>query len=181
MGLRAGLPRLTLGSHRSPRVPRAGDPTIDRVRLAAPDDIPRLVALMAEFYAEAGYPLPADAATRTFAALLGDPRLGRVWVMEAGREPAGYVVLTVSFSMEYGGLRGFVDDLFVRPEFRGRGLAAAALAELRRTAEALGVRALLVEVGPDNHTARRVYQRIGLEDTGHVLLSLPLAAPVHLG
>jgi ribosomal protein S18 acetylase RimI-like enzyme len=150
------------------------------VRLAVREDIPRLVALMAEFYAEAGYPLPVDPATRTFAALLDDPRLGRVWLMEAGGEPAGYVVLTVSFSMEYGGLRGFIDDLFVRPGFRGRGLAAAALAELRRTAEEMGVRALLVEVGPDNDTAQRVYRRIGLEDTGHMLLSLPLAAPVHL-
>ncbi|SOD03741.1 L-amino acid N-acyltransferase YncA [bacterium JGI 053] len=160
--------------------PWLGDPAIDAVRLAQPDDIPQLVELMIDFYAEAGYPLPAEAATRTFAALVDDPRLGHVWMMEADGDPAGYVVLTVSFSMEYGGLRGFVDDLFVRPGFRGRGLAAAALAELRRTAEALGVRALLVEVGPDNDTARRVYQRLGLEDTGHVLLSLPLAAPVHL-
>ncbi|HEV7589139.1 MAG TPA: GNAT family N-acetyltransferase [Longimicrobium sp.] len=151
------------------------------MRLAQPDDVPQLVELMTDFYAEAGFPLPAEAARRTFAALLADPRLGRVWMMEADGEPAGYGVLTVSFSMEYGGLRGFIDDLFVRSAFRGRGLAAAALAELRRTAEALGVRALLVEVGPDNDTARRVYRRIGLEDSGHVLLSLPLAAPVHLG
>ena len=160
--------------------PQTGDPAIDAVRLAEPDDVPELVELMTDFYAEAGFPLPAEAATRTFAALLDDPRLGRVWMMEADGEPAGYVVLTVSFSMEYGGLRGFVDDLFVRTGFRGRGLAAAALAELRRTAEALGVRALLVEVGPHNDTAQRVYRRIGLDDTGHVLLSLPLAAPVHL-
>lgn len=151
------------------------------MRLAQTGDIPKLVALMGEFYGEAGYPLPVEAATRTFAALIGDPRLGRVWMMEADGEPAGYVVLTVGFSMEYGGLRGFVDDLFVRPGLRGRGLAAAALAELRRTAESMGVRALLVEVGPDNDTAQRVYRRIGLDDTGHVLLTLPLAPPVHLG
>ncbi|MFL5386291.1 MAG: GNAT family N-acetyltransferase [Longimicrobiaceae bacterium] len=159
---------------------RSTEVRIDTVRLARPDDIPRLVALMADFYGEAGFPLPAEAAARAFAALLDDPRLGRVWLMEADGEPAGHAVLTVSFSMEYGGLRGFVDDLFVRPAFRGRGLAAAALAELRRTAEEMGVRALLVEVGPDNDTAQRVYRRLGLEDTGHMLLSLPLAAPVHL-
>jgi ribosomal protein S18 acetylase RimI-like enzyme len=165
----------------SPRLlPCNGEQTIDTVRLAAPADIPRLVALMAEFYAEAGYPLPVEAATRTFAALLDDPRLGRVWLMEVDGEPAGHAVLTVSFSMEYGGLRGFIDDLFVRPAFRGRGLAAAALAELRRTAEEMGVRALLVEVRPDNDTAQRVYRRLGLEDSGHVLMSLPLATPVHL-
>ena len=180
MGLRAGPLRLTLSRRAAAASLDPGDPTIDSVRLAEPADVPALVELMVDFYAEAGFPLPFAPATRTFATLLGDPRLGRVWMMEADGEPAGYVVLTVSFSMEYGGLRGFVDDLFVRPGFRGRGLAAAALDELRRVAEELGVRALLVEVGPHNDTARRVYQRIGLDDTGHVLLALPLDAPVHL-
>jgi GNAT superfamily N-acetyltransferase len=151
------------------------------VRAAGHGDIPRLVALMAEFYGEAGFPLPADAAARTFAALLDDPRLGRVWVLEADGEPAGYAVLTVAYSMEYGALRGFVDDLFVRAPFRGRGLAAAALAEIRRTAEALDVRALLVETGAENDAAVRVYRRAGFEDEGRLLLSLPLAAAVHEG
>ena len=152
---------------------------IGPVREARADDVPRLVALMAEFYGEAGYPLPVEAAARTFERLLGEPRLGRVWLLEVGDVPAGYVVLTVCFSMEYGGLRGFVDDLFVRQTFRRRGLATAALAEVRRACVALGVRALHVEVGPTNDTARRVYLRAGLEDSGRLLLTLPLAAPVH--
>ena len=148
-------------------------------REARPADVPALVALMADFYAEAGYALPAAAAARTFDALLADPRLGRVWLLEADGAPAGYVVLTVGFSMEYGGPRGFVDDLFVRAEYRGRGLAAAGLEALRRTAEAMGVRALLVETGPGNETATRVYARAGFEPSGRLLLVRPLAAPVH--
>jgi GNAT superfamily N-acetyltransferase len=152
-------------------------------RAARPDDVPALVALMAEFYAESGYPLPAAAAARTFAALLDDPRLGRVWLLEADGEPAGYVVLTVAFSMEYGGLRGFVDDLFVRPAHRRRGLAAAGLAAVRGAAEALGVRALLVETGEGDHhaAARRLYARAGFADSGRLLLTAPLAPPVHEG
>jgi GNAT superfamily N-acetyltransferase len=134
---------------------------------------------MTEFYSEAGYALPAEPAARTFAELLGDPRLGRVWVLEDGSRPVGYVVLTVCFSMEYGGLRGFVDDLFVRQPHRGRGLGTAALGEVRRACAALGVRAIHVEVGPANEAARRVYGRSGFEDSGRLLLTLPLAAPVH--
>src|SRR5687768_10573327 len=125
-------------------------PDTTAAREARPDDVPRLVALMGEFYAEAGYPLPEDAAARAFAALLGDPRLGRAWLLEADGAPAGYLVLTLGYSMEYGGLRGFVDDLFVRPAARGRGLAAAGLEAARRAAEALGARALLVETGHEN-------------------------------
>ena len=149
------------------------------VRAARPDDVQALVALMAEFYAEAGFSLPAEAAARTFEQLIEHPAMGRVWIMEHESAPAGYVVLTLCFSMEYGGLRGFVDDLFVRHPFRGEGLGGAALAEVRQACEALGVRALHVEVGPDNETARTVYGRSGFEDSGRLLLTLPLAAPVH--
>lgn len=151
------------------------------VRPATLRDIPRLVELMREFYADAGFPLPEGNARRAFAELLGNPRLGRVWLMEVDGEPAGHVVLTVCYSMEYGGLRGFVDDLFVRPAFRGRGLAAMGLAALRSEAEARGVRALIVETGGDNDAAQRVYRRAGFEACDHRLLTLPLADPVHRG
>jgi GNAT superfamily N-acetyltransferase len=137
------------------------------------------VALMAEFYAEADFPLPAANAMRAFAALLADPALGAVWLAGGGERPAGYAVLTVGYSMEYGGLRGFVDDLYVRPAARGRGVAAALLAGVRRGCAERGVRALHVEVGPDNDAARRVYARAGFADGGHLLLTLPLAPPVH--
>lgn len=155
--------------------------TAGRVREAVPADVPALVALMAEFYAEAGFPLPAGPATRAFAALLAAPQLGGVWLAEVDGEPAGYAVLTLGFSMEYGGLRGFVDDLYVRPAARGRGLAAAALGAVRDACERRGVRALHVEAGPDNDVARRLYARSGFADSGHLLLTLPLAPPVHVG
>jgi GNAT superfamily N-acetyltransferase len=152
--------------------------TID-VRAAGPEDVPQLVALMTAFYAEAGYPLPAAPAARTFAELVADPARGRIWLLRHDGAPAGYVVLTVAFSMEYGGLRGFVDDLFVREPSRGLGLGAAALEEVRRACATLGVRALHVEVGPENAVARALYARAGFADSGHLLLTLPLAAPLH--
>lgn len=152
-----------------------------RVRQATAADVGALVALMGEFYAEAGYPLSTDAAARTFGALLGDARLGAVWLADDDDEdgPAGFVVLTVGFSMEYGGLRGFLDDLFVRADRRGEGLAGALVAAVWAECVRRGVRALYVEVGADNAAAHRVYARAGMEDTGRLLLAAPLAPPVH--
>lgn len=152
------------------------EPTI---RPAGGPDVPALVALMTAFYAEAGYPLPPAPAGRAFHALLDDARLGGVWLAEVDGEAVGHLVLTLGFSMEYGGLRGFVDDLYVRPAARGRGIGAALLAAARTACDARGVRALHVEVGPGNATARRLYARAGYVDSGHLLLSLPLAPPVH--
>src|SRR4051812_40720874 len=149
------------------------------VRPAGPEDVPVLLSLMQAFYAEADFPLPSEPAAAAFDALLAEPRLGGIWLTWDGQHAVGHVVLTVCFSMEYGGLRGFIDDLYVRPAARGRGAGASLLAAARADAARRDVRALHVEVGPDNHVARRLYARAGYADSGHMLLTLPLAAPVH--
>ena len=134
---------------------------------------------MTEFYAEAGFALSDDAARRAFTILLNDPLLGHAWLIEEEAEGVGYVVLTFPFSMEVGGFRGFVDDFFVRPPARGRGLGAAALLTIRRKCAELGVGAVLVETGPEEHPARRLYARAGFEANGRVLLTQVLGQAVH--
>jgi ribosomal protein S18 acetylase RimI-like enzyme len=150
-----------------------------RVRRATTADVPALVALMGEFYAESGFPLPVAEATGTFNRLLSAPHLGAAWLMTAGDVPAGFAVLTTAFSMEYGGLRGFVDDLFVAPQYRRQGFASAALDAVKRASTELGVRALLVETSLANDAAVRVYRRAGFVENGRLLLTMPLASAVH--
>src|SRR5436305_15078663 len=101
------------------------------VRRAGADDVAALAAMMVEFYAEAEFTLDPRAAERPFRALLASPELGDVWLMEADSVPAGFVVLTVAFSMAYGGLSGFVDDFFAPAPFRLVGLVGAALDAVR--------------------------------------------------
>jgi GNAT superfamily N-acetyltransferase len=152
------------------------------VRIATPADVTTLVSLMAEFYAESGFELDRPLAASAFAALLADERLGRVWLLEADGEAAGHVVATVRFGMEHAGLVACIDDLYVQPRFRRRGLAGRALAELRSWCESIGVRAMTVEVGPDNVAARAAYRRFGMTAaTDRLLLTLALARPAHLG
>jgi GNAT superfamily N-acetyltransferase len=97
------------------------------IRRATATDVATFVTLMTAFYAESEFPLPPDPATRAFEALLADPRLGGAWLAEVGGLAVGHIVLTVCFSMEYGGLRGFIDDLYVRPGARGQGAGVRAL------------------------------------------------------
>lgn len=149
------------------------------IRAAAIGDVALLVGLMTEFYAESGLALPSGPAAAAFEELLRDDRLGRAWILQAESRTAGYVVLTLGYGMEYGGLRGFVDDFYVRPQFRGRGVGTAALAKVRRACMDLGVRALVAEVGGADGTAQAAYRKSGFTDTGNMLMALPLAAPVH--
>ncbi|HYD52866.1 MAG TPA: GNAT family N-acetyltransferase [Gemmatimonadaceae bacterium] len=149
------------------------------IRSATPSDVPALVDSMSAFYAEAGFPLRAAPAARAFETLLADRRLGGAWLAEVDGVAVGHVVLTLCFSMEYGGLRGFIDDLYVQRTARGQGVAAALLDAVRGAALERDARALHVEVGPENAAARRLYARAGYVESGHLFLSLPLAAPLH--
>ena len=151
------------------------------MRKASPEDVQRLVALMAEFYAEAAYPLNRRRAAEAFTALLAEERLGRVWFIQADSRDVGHVIVTLCFSMEYGGLIAFLDDLFVQPAFRRAGLGTAALEEVRAFCAKRGVRAVFVETGQDNVAAQGLYRRVGFVNTDRQLLALRLADPTHVG
>ena len=150
------------------------------MRPAETDDLPELLDLMADFYAESDYVLDRPRAARAFADLLADDRLGRVWLIEQGSEAVGHVVVTFVFAVEYGGVTAVVDDFYVCPASRGAGLGTAALAEVRRACAELGMRAMRVEVGRDNAVAQAVYRHVGFEAVDHQLMALPLAGPTHV-
>jgi GNAT superfamily N-acetyltransferase len=72
-----------------------------------------------------------------------------VWLAEIDGHVAGHLVLTFCHSMEYGGRSAFIDDLFVRPELRNRGVGRALVGHARSVCEELGVRAMHLESGAD--------------------------------
>jgi GNAT superfamily N-acetyltransferase len=155
-------------------------PSAFALRKATPSDRDLLVELMAEFYAEAGYPLNQQRACTAFSNLLDDEHFGFVWLIHADSQDVGYVVMTLGYSMEYGGRDAFIDDLFVRSAHRGRGLGTKAITALRATCETMGVRALHLEVGRDNVAAQSIYRQAGFVDTDRQLLTLRLADPTHV-
>lgn len=145
------------------------------MRSAVTEDIPLLVALMTEFYSETATPLDSKRAAEAFAALVVDDRLGHVWLIQAENDDVGYVVVTFSYSMEFGGRNAFLDDLFIRAAFRGAGLGTAALEEVRAYCADRDVRALHLETGRDNAAAQALYRSAGFKVTDRQLLTLVLA------
>jgi len=143
------------------------------LRPATASDSSLLVDLMDEFYRESEYSLDREWAVAAFSALLADAQRGGAWLALVDEVPVGYVVLTTRFSMEYGGLDGFVDDLFVRPAFRCQGVGSELLTTLAREGERRGLRALHVETSADSPAAR-LYQRLGWQNRQRLLLTKPL-------
>jgi ribosomal protein S18 acetylase RimI-like enzyme len=136
---------------------------VTTLRPALPGDVDDVVALMREFYLHERLELDETAARSGLAALLADPSLGRVWFVEGGEAPAGYMVVTLGFSLEFAGRFALLDELYVREAFRGCGVGARAVEEAAAACAAWGVRALRLEVAWQNDGAQRLYRRQGFD------------------
>lgn len=140
-------------------------------RLAREGEVGTILGFMRAFYAGEGYPFDEGAAGKALAGLVRAPDLGRVWLIEEGDEPVGYVALTFGYSLEFHGRDAFVDELFVRAEWRGRGAGTAALRFVMDACPGLGVQALHLEVERVNTAAQALYRRFGFHDHDRYLMT----------
>ena len=117
-----------------------------------------LLQLARDFHAEDGHPLSEQRRRRP------DPGGARPSAGSGLADPArrgqivGYAVLGLGFGIEYGGADAFVDDLYLVPEARGRGLGSVVLTLLEAQARELGLAALFLVVDPENTPALRLYR-----------------------
>jgi ribosomal protein S18 acetylase RimI-like enzyme len=144
-------------------------------REAGPDDVETLLGMLRAFNASQTYPFDEAVARRALIELLGSAALGRVWLIVAAGAPVGYLALTLGHSLEYGGRDAFLDELFVEPGSRRRGLGRAALEFGLAQAAALGVRAVHLEVERGNESARALYRSLGFQDKDRQLLTRRLS------
>jgi GNAT superfamily N-acetyltransferase len=118
---------------------------------------------MAQLYADSEPPFDAARARRATEALLREPEFGGVWMMELDGTVAGYIVVLLGYSLEFGGRFGLLDELFVVEAHRRSGLGNAALAFAGEQCHARGWQALRLEVGQKNDRAISVYRRSGFQ------------------
>ena len=83
-----------------------------------------LRGMLAEFYDTDAvlHPLPASYHDAALDELFRPDSLQRACLLEQDGETAGYGLLSLKYSHEAGGLELWVEELYVRPAFRGRGL-----------------------------------------------------------
>lgn len=133
-------------------------------RIISDNDVPVLLRQMRLLYETDGDPFDESATERTLKAFLRAPQAGLGWVILVGGYPAGYMILTFGFSLEFYGRDATLDEIYLEAPFRGRGIGRKALAYLEGQARALGVKALHLEVMRDNEPAQRLYAGIGFEN-----------------
>jgi GNAT superfamily N-acetyltransferase len=133
-------------------ITRAGEP-----------DLADLLPLMrgyCDFYETAP---PDDALLALSRALIADPEHEGVQLIardEAGA-PLGFATLYWLWSTTRAARIAVMNDLFTRPEARGRGVGEALIGACLDAARERGAIALEWQTAPENHSAQALYERVG--------------------
>ena|SRR5436190_20836394 len=133
-----------------------------RLAHATIDDVPVILSLI---NALADYEQLANQVRATEddlrAALFGAKPAAEVILASAGDEPAGFALFFQSFSTFVGRPGLYLEDLFVKPEWRNQGLGRMLLARLAHIAVERGYGRMEWSVLNWNEMALRVYRAAG--------------------
>jgi len=134
------------------------------IRSATPADVPLILEFIREL---AEYEREPQAAVATRADLLRDgfgpePKF-RVDLAEWSGEPAGFALYFWNYSTWLGKPGLYLEDLFVRPRFRGKGIGRALLVHLARVAVKNNCGRLVWQVLDWNTPAIEFYESLGAQ------------------
>ena len=134
------------------------------LRDLVPEDAPVVLPMVEEFYRSEAVDHPVDPAVleQSFRAAAdpGEPLLRGLLIQWDG-EPAGYLYVTQCYAAEVGGRCVLLDEVYLKPEFRGKGIGTRILAWLEESYPS--ARRFRLEVTRANQGAARLYRSAGYE------------------
>lgn len=125
------------------------------------EDIAWVVPMVKEFYALEKIDFDETRVKSALAQFIDDPAFGRAWLIYADEELAGYVIFTFGFCLEFGGRDAFIDEIYLKPEYRKQGIGQKAIDFLVEFGKMEGMKMILLEVDHDNSGAQEVYRKKG--------------------
>jgi len=95
--------------------------------------------------------------------LIEMPERGALLLASDADEPVGLAVVGYTWTLEHGGLVAWLDELYVVPARRGKGLGGTLLARAVEHSTGAGCTAIELEVDAEHRRAENLYRRAGFE------------------
>lgn len=141
-------------------------------RFGEASDVNGLLPLMKDFYAFGRLPYDAVRQRSLLLQLIADRNLGRLLLFEDSARLVGYMVLGFGFSLEFHGCDCFIDEFYVSPEYRSRGIGRAAVEFALGVCRESGIKAVHLEADHVNLRGHDYYKRLGFRDHERHLMTL---------
>lgn len=101
--------------------------------------------------------------TRGVAAVFADPSHGRYFVADDGAQLVASLMITLEWSDWRNGTVWWIQSVYVRPEYRRKGIYAGLYQHVKEIAERdANVRGIRLYVDRRNTSAQEVYRRMGM-------------------
>jgi GNAT superfamily N-acetyltransferase len=132
------------------------------IRVATEDDVPLILSLIRELaiYERLSHEVVATEETLRDS-LFGERRVAETLLAYLGDDPAGFALFFQNFSTFLGRPGIYLEDLYVRPEFRSAGVGRTLLVRIAGLAKERGCGRLEWAVLDWNEPAISFYKRIG--------------------
>lgn len=133
-----------------------------RIRSGTEDDVPLILAFIRKLadYERLSHEFVTDEAVLR-STLFGENAVAETALAFANDDPAGFAVYFRNFSTFLGRPGIYLEDLFVEPAFRGKGIGKALLAHVAKTAVERGYPRLNWAVLDWNQPAIDFYKKLG--------------------
>lgn len=145
-------------------------------RVATIADLSILLELVQEFHKTERLSFDEIVDRKVLVKLLSDPALGRLWLIQRENEVIGYIIITFGYSLEYRGRDAFIDEFYLRSQYRRQGIGTQTLVFAEDACRSLDVQALHLEADFANLDAQRLYHKTGYESHDRVLMTKLLAS-----
>lgn len=129
-------------------------------------DVAAYTAMATDFYNSPAvlHSIPQASITNTARAVLNGTPYADIYIFEAEGAPVGYGLLALTHSQEAGGLCVWLEEIYLLPAWRGRGIGGAFIEFVKSTLPAARYR---LEVEPENARAKALYARHGFGAMGY--------------
>ena len=144
------------------------------IRKITSEDRDFFIAASKAFYASAAvaHDVPASYHLTTFEELMNSEVYQSGYILEVDGASVGYALVSKTFSHEAGGTVWWLEELYILPEYRGKGLGRSYFDFIEKAAQALGER-FGVRAGDDGLPYGRAYA-----DTRAVIRSCRTLVPL---
>lgn len=139
-----------------------------KIRDFEEQDIAIFINMCTSFYSSDAvlHPISQEAMSKTFSEIMSSSPYLRGLIIEYNSTICGYVNLSLTYSNEANGLVVLLEEIYIMPEFQGRGFGSYALKWVLDEYKGKAMRYRL-EVCNNNSGAIKLYERLGFENLNY--------------
>ena len=138
------------------------------IREIKSDDKIDFIKMCMDFYNTDGvdHSIPVSNMEKTFNLLMEGLDLAKAYVCEKNNKTVGYILLALTYSNEAGGMVVWLDEIYVKPEFRSQGIGSE-LIDFVIEKYKNKISRFRLEITESNIGAKKLYLSKGFKDLSY--------------